>query len=864
MLIAMSPNVSETPLLATLVTTSADRAPESVAIADVDGNAVFTYAGLVAYMAGMQTRLRAAGVGPGEMVLLSVPNGPLALAATVGTMASAACVPVNPSYGSVEIAGLFDALEPKAVVAVAGPLADEATKRGVTIVDPAFAPEFDAALVADADPAHVSLVLHTGGTTGIPKHVPLTQSNIAAATRNVIDSLQLTSDDVVLNVMPLFHSHGLLGCALSTLGSGGRFVAAEQFDQRVFLDWARTAGATWYSAAPTLHRLVVSAPGEYKGWRFFRSASGPIPPDLAAQLQERFETPFIEVYGMTEAYQMAANPLPPGERRLGTVGLPTGTEIRILTDDLSPAAADEDGEIAVRGPAVFSGYLHNPKANESAFVDGWFCTGDIGSISADGYLRISGRLGERINRGGEKVAPREVDEALLMHPDVVDAMSFGYPDELLGEEVGALVVLAAGKTLELSDIRTFLTGKVAPFKIPRRIKVVDAVPKTDTGKLKRTAGPEILLASAPGAGASADASKAKAGTKTVGWLQGVWMELLDLDAYPAPDANFFSLGGTSLLTLSLLGRIQDEKGVSIPSIEVMALPTLQELADLIDAGGSGAARLVRPFGPIDPALPTVLLVPGRWGFGVAFDLIAEQLLGKFNVHVFDFPGIQEGTEPRETIEGIAEELARSVREAGLPKTFAIYGNSMGSWVTVEAVRLLHGDYDIVGIGIGDIPVPGLMPQIRSNRNLEREAKRMEREAAGTPTGWERIVNGVRWRLVKARRLAGRVKRRILRQTTPQPPDIDLRGQRPEVVAASDRAMEVYRMAPLTHDLLVLTTPKRRAVLGDDLGWRGQTSGEVVTVPVGGGHETMYRTEAVPIAAAVSDFFLPRLSSGSPE
>ncbi len=349
--------------------------------------------------------------------------------------------------------------------------------------------------------------------------------------------------------------------------------------------------------------------------------------------------------------------------------------------------------------------------------------------------------------------------------------------------------------------------------------------------------PSTLVTMSPDAPGPEPSTPHRAGTKTVGWLQGVWAELLDLDAYPVPEANFFSLGGTSLLTLSLLARIEAERGVSIPAIEVMALPTLRELADLIDAGGSGAPRLLRSFGTIEPGLPPLVLVPGRRGMGLAFEETAKLLDTEFNVYVFDYPGIQEGTVALETIEAIADELVRAVRAEGVPEALAVYGYSLGAWIALEAARRLRGEVEIVGVGVGDIPTAELRPRIKES-------------VVGLSV---RTSDSPYWRWRRLRRRIGNV---VLRRADVAAVD----ALHPQVQAASDRALVAYRGEAVTDDLLVITTPARRGEVGDDLGWSGATSGSVVTVAVGGEHVSMHETELDAIVAALQTYFLPRLRS----
>ncbi len=332
----------------------------------------------------------------------------------------------------------------------------------------------------------------------------------------------------------------------------------------------------------------------------------------------------------------------------------------------------------------------------------------------------------------------------------------------------------------------------------------------------------------------ADPSPAGSSSRTVGWLQRVWAELLDLDAYPAPEANFFSLGGTSLLTLSLLARIEEERGVRVPAIEVMALPDLAELAGLIDAGGRPGPRLLRRIGRPVPGLPVLVLVPGRRGLGIAFESTAAALRDAFNVFAFDYPGVQEGSAPRDTVEGMAEELVRAMREEALPPDFAIYGFSVGGWVALEAVRMLepHGPRSVA---LGDITTAALRPQVR-------DAVTGPRFGGSSLRYWQ---------------LRSRLKRAALRMLG-RPLDFSTDPRNPPLQAAIDEAMLGYRDRERTQDLLVLATPARRADAGDDLGWGQATSGTVETVAIGGSHDTIHETETAAIARALATYFLPRL------
>jgi acyl-CoA synthetase (AMP-forming)/AMP-acid ligase II len=340
------------------------------------------------------------------------------------------------------------------------------------------------------DPEAVALLLHTSGTTSAPKGVPIRQRNLAASARAVAATYALGPRDASHCVMPLFHVHGLVASTLATLATGGAVIAPRRFSATAF--WADGAayGATWYSAVPTIHRILLSRAEEDAGdhaghgLRFARSCSSALPAPLMAAFEERFELPLVEAYGMTEAaHQMASNPLPPGERRAGSVGRATGTELAILDDAWRPLPAGAVGEVCVRGPGVVDSYRANPEATAASFRDGWFRTGDSGTLAPDGYLTLAGRIKELINRGGEKISPPEVEDVLLSHPEVVEAVAYAMPDAKYGEAVAAAVV--ARTALTEADLRAHCDGRLAAFKVPARIHVVDAIPKGPTGKVQR-------------------------------------------------------------------------------------------------------------------------------------------------------------------------------------------------------------------------------------------------------------------------------------------------------------------------------------------------------------------------------------------
>jgi acyl-CoA synthetase (AMP-forming)/AMP-acid ligase II len=445
--------------------------------------------------------LAAAGVGPGDAVAMSLPNGPEIVAAFLGAVAAgAAAAPLNQAYTREEFSAYLEDLRPRVMLFLRG---EESAARaacaalGVRQLELTGTSTAELGLgdgaatsAAPRDPEAVALLLHTSGTTSKPKGVPIRQRNLAASARAVAATYALSAGDASHCAMPLFHVHGLVASTLATLGSGGCVIAPRRFSASAFWAECSTYGVTWYSAVPTIHRILLSRAEDGAGddaghgLRFARSCSSALPGPLMESFEHRFGLPLVEAYGMTEAaHQMASNPLPPGERRAGSVGRPTGTEIAILDEGWLALPGGAVGEVCVRGPGVVDSYRANPEATAASFRDGWFRTGDSGSLSPDGYLSLAGRIKELINRGGEKISPHEVEDALLAHPDVVEAVAFALPDAKYGETVGAAVVLRSA--LGEDALRAHCGERLAAFKVPLRVHVVDAIPKGPTGKVQR-------------------------------------------------------------------------------------------------------------------------------------------------------------------------------------------------------------------------------------------------------------------------------------------------------------------------------------------------------------------------------------------
>jgi acyl-CoA synthetase (AMP-forming)/AMP-acid ligase II len=491
---------------------AAQRDPAAPAVGAPDRKDL-SFADLQDLTARSGAALAGAGIGPGDRVAIVLPNGPAMATCFLAVAAHACAAPLNPAYREDEFDFYISDLGAKALIVAEGsdtPAIAVARRHGATIItltESEESPAGDFTLTTGmpggtarrAGPGDAALVLHTSGTTSRPKIVPLSGANICASAAHIGATLALGPADRCLNIMPLFHIHGLIAAVLSSIAAGGSVHCAPGFNALKVFQWLEQVDPTWYTAVPTMHQAILGRAARNPDivsklkLRFIRSSSSSLPPQVMTDLEAAFGCPVIESYGMTEAaHQMASSPLPPGARKPGCVGLPAGPEVRIMDLEGRFVAQGGEGEIVIRGPNVTAGYENNPKANAESFPphpDGkggvWFRTGDQGRLDEDGYLWITGRLKEIINRGGEKIAPREVDEVLMDHPAVAQAVTFALPHDKLGEEVACAIVLKEGETAADQELKDFAARRLADFKVPRRIVIVEEIPKGATGKLQR-------------------------------------------------------------------------------------------------------------------------------------------------------------------------------------------------------------------------------------------------------------------------------------------------------------------------------------------------------------------------------------------
>jgi acyl-CoA synthetase (AMP-forming)/AMP-acid ligase II len=576
-----------------LIFAQASKTPEAVAIA-APGRSPLHFGELRSRITTLAAAFNAAGIQRNSRVALVLPNGPDMATAFLAVAYCATCVPLNPGYTAEQFEFFLDDLQARTLIVPAGsnsPARAVARRLGIQIIEISSEPNAPAGLftlngangltaqrepgLASAD--DIALVLYTSGTTAVPKQVPLTHANLCASAYHIATTLQLSAADRCLNVLPLFHIHGLAAAVLASLAAGGSVACTPGFADDRFFAWMDELTPTWYTSVPTIHQAILAGAHAHrdiirrKPLRFIRSASAALPPLVSKGLEDCFNAPVIEAYGMTEAaHQIASNPLPPGLRKPKSVGLTAGAEVAIMDDAAHLLPAGETGEIVIRGDNVTAGYTNNPKANATAFAGGWFHTGDQGFIDPEGYVYLTGRLKEIINRGGEKVSPREIDDALLEHPAVSQAVAFRVLHATLGDDVAAAVVLKDGAQATADEIRAFLFGRLAEYKIPSQLVIIEEIPTGGTGKIDRIRLDAALAERLkPAFLAPRDPTEVR--------VAAIFSEVLEIGAIGVND-NFFALGGDSLRGFQVLARIRTQLQADVSILELFKGPSVEQLA----------------------------------------------------------------------------------------------------------------------------------------------------------------------------------------------------------------------------------------------------------------------------------------------
>ena len=624
----------------------AKRIPDAPAIL-APGRVPLTYSQLHRHLENTEHTLRAMGIGRHDRIVVVLPNGPEMAVAILAAAASAVCAPMNPAYQAEELDRYFAHLRPRALIIQAGtdsPARRVALSRGVGVIELSAALDAEAGLFtltgdrADAPshelvrPGHVAVLLLTSGTTARPKIVPQTHANICASAYSSVAAWALSETDRCINMLPLFHGHGLHNTVMASLAAGASVVCTPGWDVNGFFAWLTAFQPTWYSAVSTIHQAILAQARHSHErladcrLRFIRSGSAPLPSRVLMELESTFEAPVIEYYAMTETTStpIACNPFPPARRKAGSAGIPVSLDVAIMDEGGALLANGRTGEVVVRGAGVMPGYDGDPIATTVAFAGDWFKTGDLGFFDDEGYLFLAGRVREIINRGGEKIAPQEVDEVLLEHPAVAEAVTFAVPHATLGEDVASAIVLRSHGLATPKEVRQFAIGRIADFKVPRQVLIVDKIPKGPTGKVQR-----IGLASKLGLAATTTAlPRAFVAPRTPleTLLAKRWAEILQLERIGIHD-DFFASGGDSLLATRVLGHIYEVTKIEFEASRFFAAPTVAEVAQHLEqVSHAGQA----------PRAPSTLVRAAREN-GVMPASIAQEHLCKLQHALPDIP-----------------------------------------------------------------------------------------------------------------------------------------------------------------------------------------------------------------------------------
>lgn len=705
---------------------AAELHPRSVALI-VPGGPSLGYGELWSRIDACRLRLDEAGIPHDGIVAVLAPQGTLQILAVAGVIAHCACAPLQPRTTVAEVASLLRRLSASALIAAPEFEAESqaAAQNGLAVfrARPELSPsdwEFTPASAPPPlarRPPDIRLIFATSATTSTPKLAPLTESNLLAGVESRSIALRLASSDRLLLMTSLSHITGAEN-SLAQLHSGGSVIATGGFDPASYLHWLRELNPTWYACAPAVHQaalaqLMRDPPTPPLSLRLLQSAGAPLPVSVRDGLEQILGIPVFNDYGMTEACPIAVDAFLPGGRVPGSAGRTCGLEIRIINSSGEPLAPGSDGEITVRGPAVFPGYLDDPAATTAAFYNGWFRTGDLGRLDADGNLFVTGRLKEIINRGGEKVVPAEVDSVIASHPAVLEAAAFPVPHPTLGEDVACAVVLrpSAESSLGVGELRRFAAGQLPRFKVPNRIYFVDEIPRGELGKPQRwlLAGRFASLRREPPS--PSEVSRYKSDLIFFR-IYEIWSRILDRDDLGFEE-SFFDAGGDSLGAITMLAEVDQRFASQTSAMAASFLdePTLAHLADLVRKASapqpaSNLSSEIRVF-PVrrKVAKRQIFFVPANGEEGLYFRRLATHLEGRMDLSIVR-PANTWHSQSLFTFEQAGETMAKLIHELQPVGPYFLGGFCFGGSVAVEAARRLISSGQDVRLVLFDAWTPG--------------------------------------------------------------------------------------------------------------------------------------------------------------
>ena len=793
-----------------------------------------TFAALVRQIEHTGASLAAMGIGRDGRIALAMSNGPDSAVAILSAMTWSACAPLDPNLDIEAIASRLRRVRADAVVVLDEQASAAAAARTLGLAVIRLRPaSTEAAGVfalhgetsrgpvdrATPRPDDVALLLQTSGTTDKPKIVPFAQRKLVASVQLRARAMQVTPSDRCLCMNPLFTSTAIVRSLLTPLSFGASVVCTPDFRAESFVDWFEDFEPTFFSANPTILAAIVETlaprkPFKRNSLRFVSTGSNALPATLRPKLEHAFGVPVIQTYGSTETGSITQSPLEPGRQRAPSVGLPV-TEVAILSDLGEVVATGEVGEIVVRGPAVMSGYEDDPEANRLAFHDGWFRTGDLGYRDDDGYVFLVARLKELINRGGLKVSPREVDDAMLRHHAVLEAAAFPVPHPTLGEDVAAAVVLRQGSAASETQLRQFASSHLARHQVPSRIVIVSALPKNALGKVLRADLAGMLET-------RNDAAKQHMPKDQVELhMIKLWEDVLNVSPIGAED-NFFQLGGDSLLAARLFARIERSFGRALPLDTLwFGRPTAAYLANLLRQDGNVAEwPMLVPIKAAGVKRP-LFCIHTSGGNLFHYYALARNLDAEQPVYGLQARGVYGTATPRRTVEAIAADCIAAMRGRQPHGPFRLAGYSSAGIITIEMARQLHEHGERTAtLALLDAGTAGTRTLARRVRKLREHGLRLVQERA-----YHALLTATGRLAQRQLRTVGEAQRWASWSYKPRsyPGDVQL-------FATSQTVLEAH---------------------GDEtLGWREFVAGELYVHRIHGTHATLVKAPVVQQLASI--------------
>jgi acyl-CoA synthetase (AMP-forming)/AMP-acid ligase II/thioesterase domain-containing protein/acyl carrier protein len=868
---ASATNIEAGETIADIVRRHAEARPDAPALV-AEGQAPLTYAALAGLMGRIRERLNTAGFGRGDRIAVVGPNDAATAALVTGIWGCAAAVPMNPALSAGEFAIYFRDLKVQAVAVVggvetvAGKVAKEIGLPALEIerVDNDVAGMIDirrfpggrkAARPGTARGDDLALVLLTSGTTSHSKVVPVTNSQLTAKMRWEVEAYGLTPADRCLNLMPLFHGHGLYCSLGSTLCSGSSIVTLTEFSPDAFFRLLRQQLPTWYTGAYTFHHRIRAAAPDYaeairkSRLRFAKTASGPLDLRVAEDISTLLHAPVIAAYSSTELGGITSTPFPPSPQKLDTVGRPHGRDVAVMTPDGKLLPPGEIGEVAVRSAETFTGYENDAAETARCFVGGWFRTGDEGFLDEDGYLTLTGRIKDIINRGGEKITPSEVDNALMGHPDVATAVTFPMPHPTLGQEVAVAIVLRKGAEMTDETLTHFLRGRLAPFKVPRRFIFVDDIPKGASGKIQRR-----ILADAFGlvtdsvAGGQERIADDRPPTALEARLQRIWAEALGLERVGLYE-DFFMLGGDSLQAVDLFLRIEKEVGRRLPRSVLFEAGTVAKMAHRIEEFVASPCLV-----PIQPKgnLPPFFCVHDGNAEVLKYRELARLVGDRQPFYGIQSRGLDGEEEPFTDIDEMAAYYVQEIRNVQPEGPYYIGGYSFGGRVAYVMAQILRAAGEEVALlALIDTFCHAGQARVGWRKWLALHRERLrEQTFFNIPAYlWLRVKNLVELTFVQLRRKSYAAAWRFYKSRGKPLPRLLWRP-----VPANDMIRHNYRARPYDGDAVLFKAQRNAWNHPDEHdGWYGLIKGRLEVRPIPGTHfEIMNQPHVRTVAAELAD------------